>query len=420
MSKGSLFFGNARGKLGETVFYRAGGEQRNRTYVRNVKNPKTIAQMTQRILTLNPISMFKNIKPVIVESFTERKSNQSSYNKFVQDNSSAKKFFITKGMLEQNMCVPFGATIAKGALGVNLEPSLITYGNGGTAKGYAVFDCAFDAKKLTDFTGLSGTGAIALTAENLVRVLRETAVIELPTKFSVTLVQAVPQEYELESGEIVAPWKLAYKIISVDGDSFTERTYGCSGSALNSSLAVIPTISNAPLAASNPAAHIAIDLGVTAAEDVIMRPMGIILAFEQDGKLMVTNSTMTSNYKNVGVTPVRGVVSAFLEGNAVYQEAMNQYGYNTGGTLNAASLATGTCYIEFTGDTEDLLVNGKAAANGEFAVGSTLLFSNNTTESIGIELDGETIAPDIAMDRTATWVVPAQTAITLVCEQEAP
>ena len=420
MSKGNLFFGNARGKLGETVFYRAGGEQRNRTYIKKIKNPKTVAQMTQRILTLNPISMFKNMKPVISESFTERKANQSSYNKFVQENSSAKKFFITKGMLEQNMCVPFGATISKGSLGLNLEPSLITYGNGGNVKGYAVFDCAFDAKKLSDFTGLSGTGAVAITSENLVRVLRETAVIELPTKFTVTLVQAVPQEYELESGEVVAPWKLAYKIISVDGNTYTERTYGCSGSALNNSIVVIPTIANAPLAASNPAVHIGVDLGVTTAEETIMRPMGIILSYEENGALKVSNSVISSNYKNVGVTPVRGVVSAFLEGNAVYREAMSQYGYSTGGTLNAASLATGTCYIEFTGDFQDLLVNGKAAASGEFAVGSVLEFSNNSTESIGIELDGEMIASDVALTRTASWVVPEATAITLVCEQEAP
>ena len=38
MSKGSLFWGNARGRLGQSVFYRAGGEQRNRTYVAKIKN----------------------------------------------------------------------------------------------------------------------------------------------------------------------------------------------------------------------------------------------------------------------------------------------------------------------------------------------------------------------------------------------
>lgn len=420
MSKGSLFFGNARGKLGETVFYRAGGEQRNRTYIKDVKNPKTIAQMTQRILTLNPISMFKNMKPIIQQSFTERKANQSSYNKFVQENSSAKKFFITKAMLDGNMCVPYGAIISKGAMGIGLEPQFMTYGNGGSAMGLAVFDCAFDAKKLTDFTGLTGTGAIALTSQTLVRVLRETSVVELPSKFSVTLVQAVPQEYELESGEIVEPWKLAYKIISVDGDTYTEKTYGCSGSALNNSIVVIPTISNAPLAVSNPASHIAINLGVNTAEDVIKRPMGIILAFEQDGKLVVSDSTITGNYRNVGVTPVNGVVSAFLKGNAVYREAMNQYGYSTGNALNATSLHTGTCYIEFTGDYQDLLVNGKAAASGEFAVGSTIEFATDSTDGILIELDGEIIASDVRSDNSVTWIVPESTVITLECEQEAP
>ena len=39
MSKGSLFWANASGKLGEVVQYRAGGEQRARAYVRKIKNP---------------------------------------------------------------------------------------------------------------------------------------------------------------------------------------------------------------------------------------------------------------------------------------------------------------------------------------------------------------------------------------------
>lgn len=418
MSKGSLFFGNARGKLGETVFYRAGGEQRNRTYIKDVKNPKTIAQMTQRILTLNPISMFKNMKQIIQESFTERKANQSSYNKFVQENSSAKKFFITKAMLDGNMCVPYGAIISKGALGVSLEPSLITYGNGGSVKGYAIFDCAFDAKKLSDFTGLSGTGAIALTPDTLVRVLRETAVVELPSKFSVTLVQAVPQEYELENGQIVEPWKLAYKIISVDGDTYTEKTYGCSGSALNNSLVVIPSISNAPLAASNPAAHIAVDLGVTAADDVIKRPMGIILAFEQEGKLMVSDSTITGNYKNVGVTPIRGVVSAFLEGNAVYQEAMNQYGYSTGNALNTASLAAPVVPVTIEGGEGYFTVNDAVPKSGDYKVGDVLVFKPNAGAELSITVnDGDAV--EVANGSEWTYVVPSSDGITITVEAAA-
>lgn len=418
MSKGSLFFGNARGKLGETVFYRAGGEQRNRTYIKEVNNPKTIAQMTQRILTLNPISMFKNMKPIVQQSFTERKANQSSYNKFVQENSSAKKFFITKAMLDGNMCVPYGAIISKGAMGISLEPTLMTYTGGGSNLGLAIFDCAFDAQKLTDFSGLSGTGAIALTSENLVRVLRVTSVVELPSKFSVTLVQAVPQEYELENGDIVEPWKLAYKIISVDGDTYTEKTYGCSGSALNNSLVVIPTISNAPLAASNPASHIAINLGVNAAEDIIKRPVGIILAFEQDGKLMVSDSTITGNYKNVGVTPVRGVVSAFLEGNAVYQEAMNQYGYSTGNALSEASLASPTVPVTIEGGEGYYTVNGAAPKSGDYKVGDVLVFKPNAGADLSITVN-DGAAVQVASGSEWTYVVPSSDGITISVEAAA-
>ena len=418
MSKGSLFFGNARGKLGETVFYRAGGEQRNRTYIKDVKNPKTIAQMTQRILTLNPISMFKNMKQIVQQSFTERRSNQSSYNKFVQENSSAKKFFITKAMLDGNMCVPYGAIISKGAMGVSLEPTLMTYGNGGSTMGLAVFDCAFDAKKLTDFTGLSGTGAIEVSSENLVRILRETSVVELPSKFSVTFVQAVPQEYELESGEIVQPWKLAYKIISVDGDTYTEKVYGCAGSALNSSLVVIPTISNAPLAPTNPATHIAINLGVNDAEDVIKRPMGIILAFEQDGKLMVSDSTITGNYKNVGVTPVRGVVSAFLVGNAVYQDAMNQYGYSTGNALNTSSLASPTVPVTIEGGEGYYTVNGAEPKSGDYKVGDVLVFKPNAGADLSITVN-DGAAVEVASGSEWTYVVPSSDGITISVEAAA-
>lgn len=339
MSKGNLFFGNARGKLGETVFYRAGGEQRNRTYIKKIKNPKTIAQMTQRILTLNPISMYKNMKPVISESFTERKANQSSYNKFVQENSSAKKFFITKAMLEQNLCVPYGATIAKGSLGLNLEPRIEMIQDDIMNVGYAVFDCLFDAKKVTDFSGLTSTGSNTLSGETLVRVLRESCVVALPNDFTIVFVEGVKQEFELESGDIVEPWKMAYKVIRVSGNTYTEELYGCPEAYLEASLLFLPQNMESKPSVDNLGAHIGFSLMGQTEEEVIYSPMGVILSFVENGELKVSNSTIMSNYKNVGTTPVRGVVNAFLEGHEAYTEAMNQYGYNSDGVLNAQSLA---------------------------------------------------------------------------------
>lgn len=422
MSKGSLFWGNGSGKLGETVFYRAGGEQRNRTYVKKIRNPKTVAQMTQRILTLNSISMFKNLKPIISESFTVRKSNQSSYNKFVQENSSMKKFFITKAMLEQQLCVPYGAVISKGSLGLNLEPRIEMLTEEDITTGYAVFDCLFDASRITDFTGLTGSGANALSGETLVRVLRESSVVALPTDFTLVFVEGVTQEFELESGDIVNPWKMAYKVLHVSGNTYTEEIFGCPDAYLEGSLFFLPENLDEAPSADNMGAHIGFNLMGQSEDEVILSPMGVILSFVENGEVKVSNSTIMRNYKNVGTTPVRGVVNSFLEGNAVYQEAMNQYGYSTGGTLNAQSLVTPVVMttVNFTGSYQDLLVNGNPAASGEFPVGATLTFSSNQQKAITVTLQstGDVIASQVETGNSVSWVVPNVESVTLNCVQE--
>ena len=418
MSKGNLFFGNARGKLGETVFYRAGGEQRNRTYIKKIKNPKTIAQMTQRILTLNPISMYKNMKPVISESFTERKANQSSYNKFVQENSSAKKFFITKAMLEQNLCVPYGATIAKGSLGVNLEPRIEMLTENEMTTGYAVFDCLFDAKKITDFTGLTSSGANALSGETLVRVLRQSSVVALPNDFTIVFVEGVKQEFELESGEIVEPWKMAYKVIRVSGNTYTEELYGCPEAYLEASLYFLPQDMDAAPSADNLGAHIGFSLMGQTAEEVIYSPMGVILSFVENGELKVSNSTIMSNYKNVGTTPVRGVVNAFLEGSVAYKEAMTQYGYSTGGTLNADRLATPTVSVTIEGGEGSFTVNGAEPKSGDYKVGDVLIFKPKTGADLSISVNGGS-AVSVSDGSEWTYVVQESDGITIEVEAAA-
>jgi len=418
MSKGNLFFGNARGKLGETVFYRAGGEQRNRTYIKKIKNPKTIAQMTQRILTLNPISMFKNMKPVISESFTERKANQSSYNKFVQENSSAKKFFITKAMLEQNLCVPYGATIAKGSLGLNLEPRIEMIQDDAMTIGYAVFDCLFDAKKVTDFSGMTSTGSNTLSGETLVRVLRESCVVALPNDFTIVFVEGVKQEFELESGDIVEPWKMAYKVIRVSGNTYTEELYGCPEAYLEASLLFLPQNMESKPSADNIGAHIGFSLMGQTEEEVIYSPMGVILSFVENGELKVSNSTIMSNYKNVGTTPVRGVVNAFLEGNVAYKEAMTQYGYSTGGTLNAAKLASPTVNVTIEGGEGYFTVNGAEPKSGDYKVGDVLVFKPKTGVDLNISVNGDS-AITVSDGKEWTYVVQESDGITIEIEAAA-
>lgn len=100
MSKRSLFWGNASGKLGEAVFYRAGGEQRTRTWVPKIKNPKSHAQAVQRTKLNNLTALYKGMQTAI-QNFTRiEKSGRSAFNQFVANNSNINQWVANKSMIE--------------------------------------------------------------------------------------------------------------------------------------------------------------------------------------------------------------------------------------------------------------------------------------------------------------------------------
>lgn len=100
MSKRSLFWGNASGKLGEAVFYRAGGEQRTRTWVPKIKNPKSRAQAVQRTKLNNLTALYKGMQTAI-QNFTRiEKSGRSAFNQFVANNSTINQWVANKSMIE--------------------------------------------------------------------------------------------------------------------------------------------------------------------------------------------------------------------------------------------------------------------------------------------------------------------------------
>lgn len=116
MAKGSQFWGQASGKLGEQVLYRAGGEQRARSYTKNVKNPKTLAQMKNRIAMANLVAVFNQLKPILKESFPNRPTNQSGFNAFVSANKNKQTPVLDSGMIALGYSVPYNMNISKGAI----------------------------------------------------------------------------------------------------------------------------------------------------------------------------------------------------------------------------------------------------------------------------------------------------------------
>lgn len=131
MAKGSQFWGNASGKLGEQVLYRAGGEQRARTYVARIKNPRTEGQAVNRLSMRNFATAFRAYKDVIRVSFPNRPVKESGFNAFIKANKTASSAAISALSANAGYFVPKGLTIAKGNLGA-INGSWITSPEGGT------------------------------------------------------------------------------------------------------------------------------------------------------------------------------------------------------------------------------------------------------------------------------------------------
>lgn len=181
MSKRSLFWGQASGKLGEAVYYRAGGEQRARTWVAKIKNPKTKSQATQRCLFMNMVAAFRALKPFIQTGFISRKSNQSAFNAFVKDNFGRNNWVAEKSMIGAAEFAGYGFSLANGSLTIDTSLSQTTFTNqrtGGKSLTALAFDFACPAvtsddttfmctyKGSTIFNMLTGNGnPLALPAE---------------------------------------------------------------------------------------------------------------------------------------------------------------------------------------------------------------------------------------------------------------
>lgn len=119
MSKRSLFWGNGSGKLGEAVYYRAGGEQRTRTYVKTVKNPKSYQQALQRTKFNNLVGVYKGLALAVKSFYTKREANQSPFNAFFKKNWPLNLWVADKELTSKGEGVAEGFYVAVGSVGIN-------------------------------------------------------------------------------------------------------------------------------------------------------------------------------------------------------------------------------------------------------------------------------------------------------------
>lgn len=127
MSKRSLFWGQASGKLGEAVYYRAGGEQRTRSYVAKIKNPKTRAQALQRTKFNNMVAVFRGTSVFVKSLFKTEKSSQSPFNAFVKRNFPLCLTVADRELVELGEGGSENFVFANGSVNFNTVPSIIPF-----------------------------------------------------------------------------------------------------------------------------------------------------------------------------------------------------------------------------------------------------------------------------------------------------
>ena len=117
MVKGSLFWANGKGKLGQMVISRRGGEEITRAYQPNVKNPKSSGQMIQRAKFANAVKFYKHaVENFFPFSFEDKKKNESYFNAFMRYNVNAA--VVTSKNQTESKYPALGAewTLTKGSL----------------------------------------------------------------------------------------------------------------------------------------------------------------------------------------------------------------------------------------------------------------------------------------------------------------
>ena len=87
MSKGNMFVGSAKGRVGNLVLYTRKGSQITRAYQSTVKNPKTSGQMLQRAKFANAVKFYqKAVQHFFKFAYQDQKQTETAFNAFMRHN----------------------------------------------------------------------------------------------------------------------------------------------------------------------------------------------------------------------------------------------------------------------------------------------------------------------------------------------
>lgn len=188
MSKRSLFWGNGSGKLGEAVFYRAGGEQRTRTYIKTVKNPKSYQQALQRTKFNNVVGAYKALSSAVKSFYNNRNANQSPFNAFFRKNWGVSLWVASKDITSRNEGVMQGFYVADGNFDFNTTLNVASATNLEN-KFYHVL--SINPGSFTTVGGNEGQKAVPDGKAMYELLVGTTNPYNLPAEFNVTVIEVL-------------------------------------------------------------------------------------------------------------------------------------------------------------------------------------------------------------------------------------
>lgn len=320
MAKNSMFWGQASGKLGEAVLYRSGGQERSRAYVATIKNPRSAGQALSRSSMANLCSAFRQLKPLLSQSFPDRPTVQSAWNAFVKANKTSNISLIPKGSADAGYCAPAGMLVSSGIGIGTILPQYVSATTGlelyevnseERVKGGMVVsslcppEISMDSGDWSDPSVTSLPNADLIPAEGLfTRVqqlwwaLKYSSIgAGLPDIFKFTLVLG---EYADDG------YKCTLHSVDLSKDSYEEL-------GLPIILKLVTDKKPSEQGASIKATH----FGYVSALE-IDKLVAFVVSFRQNGKVVVSTSY---------ISPARGIPQAeqFAPGGDVYQQVLSSY-----------------------------------------------------------------------------------------------
>lgn len=330
MTKRSLFWGQASGKLGEAVFYRAGGEQRTRAYVKNIKNPKTLAQMKNRILMNNVVSAFRSMKPILSVSFPMKAANQSGFNAFVKANKNVVPYAISKEDVQYGGCMPYRMFVSQGDIPINTNVVLQELQDATDPEAMGRWFPTMDGL-LPNPAVLQALpekeAAITVTPQQLYTIMTANGnPLGLPAEFKVTILGSY-----YGTGANDAPSEMffmGWKTYVCRSDEKANVIVGGDAQATEwLNIQAIPSKIEEKSTEGEPSfdatiANLALRSGFLNESKAEQHVWGVIVSWTENGKQRVTTSRIQ------GSSDIPELVKDWEEGGFVYDQILSFYGYS--------------------------------------------------------------------------------------------